>query len=75
MNLSSAAALMFMQFSEAGIAGLGMMLVGMAISIVLVGLLIYLVLLSFLAVPLSTEFYRARLCGLLKLKRDVPPVA
>lgn len=71
--LSIVAILLFMQFSEAGIAGLGMMLVGMAISIVLVGLIIYLVLLSFLTVPLSSEFYRSRLCGLLKLKRDAPP--
>ena len=39
---------------------------------VIVGLIVYVLLLSFLAVPLSTEFYRARLCGLLKLKREAP---
>ena len=36
------------------------------------GLVVHLVLLSFLAAPLASEFHRARLCGILKLKRDVP---
>ena len=65
--------LVFAQFGGAMPGDAAMMLLGMTIPVALFSLAIYAVLLSFLAVPFSTEFYRARLCGLLKLKRDVPP--
>lgn len=64
--------LVFAQFGDA-MGSWPMMLMGTAIPAVLFSLAIYAVLMSFLAVPFATEFYRARLCGLLKLKRDVPP--
>lgn len=64
--------LVFAQFGDA-MGSWPMMLMGTAIPAALFSLAIYAVLMSFLAVPFSTEFYRARLCGLLKLKRDVPP--
>ena len=66
------AGLIFAQFGGAMPGGAAMMLLGTTIPVLLFSLAIYAVLLSFLAVPFSTEFYRARLCGLLKLKRDVP---
>lgn len=65
--------LVFVQFGEALSSNAAMMLLGMTIPVALFSLAIYAVLMSFLAVPFATEFYRARLCGLLKLKRDVPP--
>ena len=65
---------MFLQFREAGGANAVMMVLGMCVPGVVVGVLLYLLLLSFLAVPFSTEFHRERLCGLLKLKREIPPV-
>jgi hypothetical protein len=69
------ASLMYLQFSEAGIAGLAMMLAGVVISSLLAGFVLYLLLLSFLAVAFSTEFYGLRLRGLLKVAPAVPPVA
>ncbi len=66
--------LMFRKHAGAGFGGMTMMLMRMAIPAGVAGLIIYLQLLSFLAVPFSTEFYRQRLCGLLKLKRAAPPV-
>ncbi len=69
------ASLMYLQFSEAGIAGMGVMLAGVVISSLLAGLVLYLLLLSFLAVPFSTEFYGLRLRGLLKVAPAMPPVA
>ena len=68
-----AAFLMFLRFAETGMGSLAMMLAGMAVPAVLIGAVLYLLLLSFLAVPFSSEFYRSRLCGLLKLKREAPP--
>ena len=65
--------LIFMQFGEAMPGNWAMMLMGTTIPAFLCSLAIYAVLMSFLAVPFSSEFYRARLCGLLKLKRDVSP--
>lgn len=67
---------MSMSFDEMGMGGtkILLMLAGMAVWFTAIGFAIYLVVLSFLVVPLSTEFYRSRLCGLLKLKRDVPTV-
>ena len=61
--------------SSAGVFGGWLkMLLGLFASILAIGFAVYLVLLSFLVVPLSTEFYRSRLCGLLKLGRSVPTV-
>lgn len=65
---------LFLQFREAGGVHAVMMLLGMCVPALVVGVLLYLLLLSFLAVPFSTEFHRERLCGLLKLKRERPPV-
>ena len=64
--------LVFAQFGDA-MGSWPMMLMGTAIPAVLFSLAIYAVLMSFLAVPFATEFYRARLCGVIKLMRDVPP--
>lgn len=64
---------MFRQFGDSGMSsGLGEMMLEGLIPFLLAGAVVYLVLLSLLAVPLATEFYRARLCGLLKLKRPAP---
>ncbi|NCA81614.1 MAG: hypothetical protein EOM72_02540 [Opitutae bacterium] len=68
-----AAISMFLKFREAGGGHAVMMLLGMCVPALVVGGLLYLLLLSFLAVPFSTELYRQRLCGLLKLKREAPP--
>lgn len=67
-------AVIAMVFRGAFWGGIGTMLAEMAIPSLLAGLIIYLLLMSFLAVPLSTEFFRSRLCGLLKLRRNVPTV-
>ena len=69
---TAAAGVMFWVFQDAGFVGL---LVEVLIPAVLTGLAVYLLVLSFLAVSFSTEFYRSRLCGLLKLRRNVPPVS
>lgn len=61
--------------SSAGVFGGWLkMLVGQLAAFLAIGFAVYLVLLSFLVVPLSTEFYRSRLCGLLKLGRSIPTV-
>ena len=61
------ASLMYMQFSDEGLAGLAMMLAGVVMSSLMIGASIYMLLLSFLAVPFATEFYGTRLRGLLKV--------
>lgn len=74
--LSAIAVGMSMPFDESSMGGRSilLMLAGMAVWFTVIGFAIYLIALSFLVVPLATEFYRSRLCGLLKLKRDVPTV-
>ena len=52
----------------------GMILIGVTGSSLVAGGLIYVLHLSFLAVPFASEFHRERLCALLKLKREPPPL-
>jgi len=63
----------YLMFPGAEMGNRTQMLLGMVVPAALTGLFIYLFLMSFLAIPFSAEFYRARLCGLLKLRRNVPP--
>ena len=49
-------------------------LLAMIMPIAMAGLIVYGMLMSFLLVPFLSEFHRDRLCNLLKLRRDIPPV-
>ena len=66
------ASLMYLQFSDEGLAGLAMMLAGVVMTSLMTGAAIYMLVLSFLAVPFSTEFYGVRLRGLLKVSSAIP---
>jgi hypothetical protein len=67
------ASTVYLQFSDEGIAGLALMLMGVVMSSLVTGTAVYMLLLSFLAVPFSTEFYGVRLRGLLKVSSGSPP--